>query len=488
VTTDPTAVDRYRRRSEAEAVQWTGTNESALSFFCSPFDFQTIDPEDRVEDPDQTAAVRTHPHGGWVGLAPGDWVVREAGRYMRASDEEFRADWEPAAGPAPATDRAALRELIAEAVRRQAETGNVRYEAIADAVLAVLPSCPDPIECSHEAALGEARQEARRLRAALAEAEERAETDDQVMDALNRTIREQCAAIERVLKFAAGLDETGRQIAGPDAVHPVAAHLRHLLDTTAAEAAPAADGAVLPASTDRTAVQNAAPVKQRADCTELEWAKQERARFERLYTRETVRADKAEADANHNADLVADAVQRAEQAEAEAERLRTDRVAVLREAADGFDAHAEQLLSGIGDKPAFVFAARQHQAAVWREAAETLRRMADETPQPTQEPHSCPNCEGVDPDTCFMNPNRPPEQCPAAEFVDYGQQCQKAVGHELHTFEETPAVVAQQPRCAVEFEGGGHCSRPAGHRTLANQDPHTPATAPAAVAQPDEEA
>ncbi|MEU1273032.1 hypothetical protein [Streptomyces sp. NPDC005799] len=99
------------------------------------------------------------------------------------------------------------------------------------------------------------------------------------------------------------------------------------------------------------------PVKQRADCTELEWAEQERARFERLYTRETVRGDlaeqradtaardadiyqqrlerlgegytrerkraeKAEADANHNAGLVADAVQRAERAEAALERAR----------------------------------------------------------------------------------------------------------------------------------------------------------------------
>jgi hypothetical protein len=37
------------------------------------------------------------------------------------------------------------------------------------------------------------------------------------------------AAVERVLEFAASLDETGRQLAGPDAVHPVAAHIRHLL-------------------------------------------------------------------------------------------------------------------------------------------------------------------------------------------------------------------------------------------------------------------
>lgn len=41
------------------------------------------------------------------------------------------------------------------------------------------------------------------------------------------------AAIDRVLEFAVRLGETGRQLAGPDAVHPVAAHIRHLLDTPA---------------------------------------------------------------------------------------------------------------------------------------------------------------------------------------------------------------------------------------------------------------
>jgi len=56
----------------------------------------------------------------------------------------------------------------------------------------------------------------------------------------------------------------------------------------------------------------------------------------------------------------------------------------------------------------------------------------------------CGNCDGVDPDTCFNNPNRPPEQCPAAEFEDYGQQCQKPAGHDLHSFEEQPADGARQ--------------------------------------------
>lgn len=137
--------DRYCRRSEIEAVQWTGANEAEMAALCSPFDFQTIDPEDRAEDPDQTAAVRTHPHGGWVGLKPGDWVLREAGRYTTASDEEFRETYEPTA------DRAGLRDRIAEALiawtyrGKDPEHGGiletVRANAYsrADAVLAVLP-------------------------------------------------------------------------------------------------------------------------------------------------------------------------------------------------------------------------------------------------------------------------------------------------------------------------------------------------------------
>lgn len=50
-----------------------------------------------------------------------------------------------------------------------------------------------------------------------------------------KTLRRKEAGIERVLEFAASLDDIGRQLAGPDAVHPVAAHIRHLLDTQPAD-------------------------------------------------------------------------------------------------------------------------------------------------------------------------------------------------------------------------------------------------------------
>jgi hypothetical protein len=50
-------------------------------------------------------------------------------------------------------------------------------------------------------------------------------------------------------------------------------------------------------------------------------------------------------------------------------------------------------------------------------------------------PHACTNCEGIDPDTCLMNPDRPPEQCPNSEFDGYGSQSLKEVGHNLCSFE-----------------------------------------------------
>jgi hypothetical protein len=80
-----------------------------------------------------------------------------------------------AAVPAPATDRAALRDRIADLLaaadgwkwvdgfdkaRSPAYQG---YQERAAAVLAGLPACSDPIECEHEAALGEAQQQVRRL-------------------------------------------------------------------------------------------------------------------------------------------------------------------------------------------------------------------------------------------------------------------------------------------------------------------------------------
>ena len=97
---------RYRRTpAEIEAVQWTGTNADALRAFCGP-DFDTIAPEDRIEDPDQDAQVLVEA-SHWVGIGPTDWVVKFEGYFVAKADATFRTVWEPAAPVLPSADRAA---------------------------------------------------------------------------------------------------------------------------------------------------------------------------------------------------------------------------------------------------------------------------------------------------------------------------------------------------------------------------------------------
>jgi hypothetical protein len=131
VATRPAAVQpapadqpgRYRNRTaEVEAVQWTGDNADALIAFCGPFDFQMIDPEDRTEDPDATAAFRESAHGTWRELKPGDWVVRRDRDWFEVSAADFANLYEPAALSPPA-DRASLRDRVAKALYEHSNPG-----------------------------------------------------------------------------------------------------------------------------------------------------------------------------------------------------------------------------------------------------------------------------------------------------------------------------------------------------------------------------
>ena len=165
----------YRQRPlEAEAVQWTGANADQLRAFAGS-DFDTIAPQDRIEDPDQDAQLLVE-DSHWVGIGPGDWVLRFEGYFVAKSDAAFRAVWEPAvSSPAPA-DRAALRDRIAEALANALkpryggpqhntpgglpltataeEVRLHRAQPLADAVLDVLPA-PAETELRRELAASE---------------------------------------------------------------------------------------------------------------------------------------------------------------------------------------------------------------------------------------------------------------------------------------------------------------------------------------------
>ncbi|CAL9668250.1 hypothetical protein SUDANB145_07274 (plasmid) [Streptomyces sp. enrichment culture] len=78
---------------------------------------------------------------------------------------------------------------------------------------------------------------------------------------------------------------------------------------------------------------------------------------------------------------------------AEVERLRADRAAVLLEAIRRVEDPEERAKSSVGS------------GLGWEAARDVLRRMAAEA-QPA-EAHVCGNCEGVDPNSCLNNPDRP---------------------------------------------------------------------------------
>jgi hypothetical protein len=163
-TTDPQAALYRHRTTEIEAVQWTGSNADQLRAFCGP-DFDTIDPEDRAEDPDQDAQLLSDA-SHWVGLKPGDWVLKFADCFTATSDEAFQTGWEPvsSAVAAPATGQAALRERIAdilaaadgwtwaEGFDKTKSPAYRGYQSRADAVLAVLPATVDRADVYAEVA------------------------------------------------------------------------------------------------------------------------------------------------------------------------------------------------------------------------------------------------------------------------------------------------------------------------------------------------
>ena len=109
-TTDPQP-DRYRQRpNEVEAIQWTGDNADALRAFAG-IDFATIDPADRIEDADCDAQLLVEA-SHWVGIKPGDWVLKFEGYFIAKDDVPFRAVWEPAASVPEVVGAEALARLL----------------------------------------------------------------------------------------------------------------------------------------------------------------------------------------------------------------------------------------------------------------------------------------------------------------------------------------------------------------------------------------
>lgn len=73
------------------AVQWTGDNlEELYDFTHHQFDF--VEEEDRLDDPDITAQVYDKLHSTWVGVYTGQWVIEGVKGEFYPCDEEVLAE------------------------------------------------------------------------------------------------------------------------------------------------------------------------------------------------------------------------------------------------------------------------------------------------------------------------------------------------------------------------------------------------------------
>lgn len=90
---------RYRKKPVTiTAVQWTGDNAAEISEWTIGR-FHEVDPEDRTEDPEITAAVLDVLHSTWIGVKTGQWVLRGVqGEFYPCDDEVFAATYEPVEG------------------------------------------------------------------------------------------------------------------------------------------------------------------------------------------------------------------------------------------------------------------------------------------------------------------------------------------------------------------------------------------------------
>ncbi|MFF7879139.1 hypothetical protein ACFZDM_33500 [Streptomyces californicus] len=94
--TDTTA--RFRPRViDVDAIQWTGTNATALTEFAGE---RFASDTDCTDDPDSTAALLETEHEAWLDLYVGDWVVRRCGAFEVLGEREFADRYEPAPLPA----------------------------------------------------------------------------------------------------------------------------------------------------------------------------------------------------------------------------------------------------------------------------------------------------------------------------------------------------------------------------------------------------
>lgn len=90
---------RYKSKpTEIDAVLFDGSNVDEVKDFCADeaqYLFQTVDKEDRVDDPEIVAQVWDKLHNTWVGVKSGQYIIKGTkGEFYPCDPEVFNAKYE----------------------------------------------------------------------------------------------------------------------------------------------------------------------------------------------------------------------------------------------------------------------------------------------------------------------------------------------------------------------------------------------------------
>ena len=88
-------IQKFRTKPvEIEAILFTGDNVQEIHEW-SEGQFMYLDEDDRVEDPEATAAIFDFLHSTWILVKPGQWIIKgQKGEFYPCDPETFAWKYE----------------------------------------------------------------------------------------------------------------------------------------------------------------------------------------------------------------------------------------------------------------------------------------------------------------------------------------------------------------------------------------------------------
>jgi hypothetical protein len=86
---------QYRKKPiVVEAIQWTGGNVDEIQGWGAQFFALDLEDRENADDPDSTAELFVVANYVWIGVVPGEWIIKDSKGYYPCKSDVFEATYE----------------------------------------------------------------------------------------------------------------------------------------------------------------------------------------------------------------------------------------------------------------------------------------------------------------------------------------------------------------------------------------------------------